>query len=331
MSVENDNSLQASWYKNKGWSKLLLPLSGLFWLISTVRRHLYQRGILKQFSPGAPVIVVGNITVGGNGKTPLVIYLSQFLKQKGYRPGIISRGYGAKAPQYPMVVQVDSNPEHCGDEPLFIRQRVNCPVVVDPVRVRGAKHLVQQHNCNVIICDDGLQHYRLKRDIEIAVVDGQRRQGNNLLLPAGPLREGKWRLKEVDFVVLNGGKLKKHEYLMSLEPARLVNVKYKNQSQSLSNLCGDVTAIAGIGNPQRYFDLLRSKGVKLTHTIAFADHHQFKESDFPQGTVLMTEKDAVKCDDFAKDNWWYLPVSAKLTDEFDLALIKKLKSIKHNK
>lgn len=325
------SAIESSWYKNNGWSRLLLPLSWLFWLLSTLRRKAYQSGISKQLSPGAPVIVVGNITVGGNGKTPLVIYLSQFLKQQGYRPGIISRGYGGRALTYPMTVNVDSDPEHCGDEPLFMRQRVNCPVVVDPDRVRGATKLVQEHNCNLIICDDGLQHYRLQRDIEIAVVDGQRRQGNNLLLPAGPLREGAWRLKEVDFVVLNGGNLKKHEYLMSLEPARLVNVKYKNQSQSLASLCGNITAVAGIGNPQRYFDLLQSKGVKLSRTIAFPDHHQFSESDFPDGTVLMTEKDAVKCANFAKDNWWYLPVSAKLTDEFDLTLIKKLKSIKQYK
>lgn len=330
------SALESSWYQPKGWSRFLLPLSGLFWLLSTLRRKLYQNGIFKQHAVAVPVVVVGNITVGGNGKTPLVIYLSHFLKQQGYRPGVISRGYGGKSPSYPMLVEKDSSPKHCGDEPLFIRQRVNCPVVVDPDRVRGVNSLLEKQGCNVVICDDGLQHYRLKRDIEIAVVDGHRRQGNNLLLPAGPLREGAWRLNEVDFVVLNGGQLKKHEYLMSLEPARLVNVKYKNQTQSLSNLSSGavsatISALAGIGNPPRFFDLLESKGVRLAQRIAFADHHQFKPSDFPEGVVLMTEKDAVKCADFANENWWYLPVSASLSDTFDRDFLKKLKSIKNNK
>lgn len=330
------SALETSWYQPKGWSRFLLPLSGLFWLLSTIRRKLYQHGISKQYKVAAPVVVVGNITVGGNGKTPLVIYLSHFLKQQGYRPGVISRGYGGKSPSYPMLVEHESNPKHCGDEPLFIRQRVNCPVVVDPDRVRGVTSLVEKHRCNVVICDDGLQHYRLQRDIEIAVVDGQRRQGNNLLLPAGPLREGAWRLNEVDFVVLNGGELKKYEYLMSLEPARLVNVKYRNQTQSLANLCGGsscpkISAVAGIGNPPRFFDLLESKGIRLAQRIAFADHHHFKASDFPDGLVLMTEKDAVKCTAFANENWWYLPVSATLSDTFDRDFLNKLKSIKSKK
>ena len=260
-----------------------------FWLVSTLRRKLYERGVRKQQRVSAPVVVVGNITVGGNGKTPLVIYLCQLFKQKGYRP-VVSRGYGGKADVYPLFVEKNADPKHTGDEPLFVKHRVDCPVVVDPDRVRGSKTLVENKACNVIICDDGLQHYRLHRDIEIAVADGQRRQGNNRLLPAGPLREGEWRLDEVDFVVLNGGQCEDHEYLMTLEPARLVNVKYKNQTRTLAEMTDSVTAVAGIGNPQRYFDLLKSRGVRLTQAIPFADHHQFQASDFPAGTVLMTEK-----------------------------------------
>ena len=320
------SSLQASWYRPFSWSLLLLPFSLLFWLISTFRRKAYASDILKSHKIGVPVVVVGNINVGGNGKTPLVIYLSNFLKQQGYRPGIVSRGYGGKAPSYPMTVQDNSDPAQCGDEPLFIRQRVNCPVVVDPNRVRGAETLVNEHKCNVIISDDGLQHYRLARDIEIAVVDGQRRQGNGLLLPAGPLREGKWRLQQVDFIVLNGGKLKKDEYLMSLEPGRLVNVKFKGQTKSLNQITGPVSAIAGIGHPKRFFDLLRNKGIKLENTLAFPDHHQYKAADIPKNTVLMTEKDAVKCAGFAQDSWWYLPVSAKLTEKFNQDFLTKLKN-----
>lgn len=317
--------LQASWYKPFSWSLLLLPLSLLFWLISTFRRKAYGSDILKSHKLDVPVVVVGNINVGGNGKTPLVIYLSNFLKQQGYRPGIVSRGYGGKAASYPMQVQTNSDPAHCGDEPLFIRQRVNCPVVVDPDRVRGADALVKQYQCNIVISDDGLQHYRLARDIEIAVVDGQRREGNGLLLPAGPLREGKWRLQQVDFIVLNGGKLKKDEYLMSLEPGQLVNVKFKGQTRPLNQITGAVSAIAGIGNPQRFFELLHSKGIKLESTQAFPDHYHFKASDIPQGTVLMTEKDAVKCAGFARESWWYLPVSAKLTEKFNQDFLSKLK------
>lgn len=322
------SKLEASWYQRFGWSLILVPLSGLFWLISRVRRWAYESGIKQVHRLSVPVVVIGNINVGGNGKTPLVIYLSNFLKQQGYRPGIVSRGYGGKAGTSPMTVSRDSDPKQCGDEPLFIKQRVNCPVIVDPNRVRGAQSLVQQHGCNVILSDDGLQHYRLGRDIEIAVVDGQRREGNGFLMPAGPLREGRWRLDSVDFVVLNSGKLKEREYLMSLEPGQLVNVKFKGQTRPLSTILGPVNAVAGIGNPKRFFDLLRNKGIRLEMHRAFPDHHQFKASDFPDGTVLMTEKDAVKCTQFAKDTWWYLPVSAKLTEAFNQAFLSKLRAIK---
>ena len=320
--------LQQSWYRKGGWSLLLWPLSLLFALISFLRRKAYRTGLLTQHKISVPVVVVGNITVGGNGKTPLVIYICQLLKQQGYRPGVLSRGYGGKASDYPMTVETDSNPVFCGDEPLFIKQRVNCPVMVDPDRVRGARALVEQQKCDVILCDDGLQHYRLQRDIEIAVVDGNRRQGNGLLLPAGPLREGEWRLQDVDFVVLNGGSVRRGEHLMSLEPGRLVNVRFKGQSQSLSDLNCAVSALAGIGHPKRFFDLLRARGVKLKQEIGFADHHQFTPEDMPEGIVLMTEKDAVKCASFAQDTWWYLPVSASLSEEFVERFLSTLKRIR---
>ncbi|BDX06917.1 tetraacyldisaccharide 4'-kinase [Planctobacterium marinum] len=323
--------LEHAWYQSFGWSLLLLPISAVFWGLSALRRFCFSIGLTKIHKLPVPVVVIGNINVGGNGKTPLVIYLSSYLKQQGFRPGIVSRGYGGKAAQYPMTVEKHSDPAHSGDEPLFIKHRVNCPVVVDPNRVRGAQALITKHGCNVILSDDGLQHYRLGRDIEIAVVDGQRRQGNGYLLPAGPLREGKWRLKTVDFVVVNGGKLQGDEYMMSLEPGQLVNVKFKGQTKPLNQISGPVYAAAGIGNPGRFFTLLGNKGVKLEKTFAFPDHHQYKESDLPDGTVLMTEKDAVKCTDFAKDNWWFLPVSAKLTETFNQAFLTKLKAVKSKK
>ena len=327
--------LERSWYQ-KGWKTnpvlwLLAPLTALFWLISGARRRAYASGLKQVEQIPVPVIVVGNLSVGGNGKTPLVIRLAQWLKQHGYHPGVISRGYGGKASQYPMAVEVDSEPSVVGDEPVLMRQHLGCPLVVDPNRPRGAQFLVDNFKCNIIICDDGLQHYALGRDIEIVVMDGARRMGNGCLLPMGPLREGKWRLDKVDFVITNGGEVSNGEYLMSLEPGRLVNVKYANQSMSLSELKKPVTAVAAIGNPERFFNLLKSKQLKLKDCVSFADHHQFNEADIPQDTVLMTEKDAVKCKGFAHDDWWYLPVNAKLTEQFKQQLLAKLDDIKRKR
>lgn len=321
--------LQTAWYNPKHvWVWLLLPLMLLFALLSSLRRLLYRKGIFSSSKVSVPVIVVGNISVGGNGKTPLVIYLCDLLRQQGYYPGVLSRGYGGKAKQYPMSVGAHTTSDEAGDEPLLIKKRVNCPVVVDPVRPRGAKSLIENHHCNVIICDDGLQHYALQRDIEIVVVDGIRRLGNNQLLPVGPLREGAWRLKDADFVVVNGGETKNGEYRMSLESGRLVNVKFPSQTKSVSELKSAATVAAGIGHPERFFSVMRSKGVKIKAALSFADHYQFKPGDLPEGTVLMTEKDAVKCQGFASDNWWFLPVSANLTAQFKDGLLKRLKQIK---
>jgi tetraacyldisaccharide 4'-kinase len=226
-----------------------------------------------------------------------------------------------------MSVDGQSTPEQVGDEPVLMRQNINCPLVVDPKRARGAQALIDQHGCNGIICDDGLQHYALARDIEIAVVDGKRRCGNGLLLPSGPLREGQWRLKQTDYVVLNGGQVADNEYLMSLESGRLVNVAERNKSMSISQLTQPVVAAAAIGNPQRFFDLLKAKHVTLKQTLSFVDHHQFSAKDLPQETVLMTEKDAVKCTSFAHKDWWFLPVSAKLPHQFETRLLAQLKQV----
>lgn len=306
----------------------MAPLSLLFWTLSAVRRRVFASGFKQAEKVSALVVIVGNISVGGNGKTPLVIYLAQWLRQEGYRPGILSRGYGGKSKSYPLSVTADSLALEVGDEPVLMRQHVLCPMVVDPVRPRGAKLLIEQHKCNVILCDDGLQHYALGRDIEIVVMDGKRRCGNGFLLPMGPLREGIWRLDKADFVVLNGGLATRGEHLMSLAPGCLVNVKYPNQSKSLSDFVGPVIAAAGIGNPQRFFELLAAKQVKLKACLSFADHYQFDEDDLPKETVLMTEKDAVKCRHFAHDDWWYLPVSAKLTEQFKQQFLLKLKTVR---
>ena len=306
---------------------LLLPLTGLFWLLSAVRRSLFRLRFKPSFDMSVPVIVVGNISVGGNGKTPLVVYLAKRLRQEGYHPGVLSRGYGGKNACYPMTVEKDSKVDVVGDEAILMRQHINCPLVVDPIRPRGAMELVEKHKCNVIICDDGLQHYALNRDIEIVVMDGKRRCGNHLLLPAGPLREASWRLDTADFLVLNGGLITNGEFLMSLEAGELINVKHPNKSLSISDLRFPVTALAGIGNPQRFFTLLQKMRVKLKDQISFVDHHAFIKKDIPSGTVIMTEKDAVKCTQIAHDDCWYLPVSASLTRQFELQLLQKLKQV----
>jgi tetraacyldisaccharide 4'-kinase len=321
---------QKPWYR---WPLMLLlgPVTILFAAIAWSRRHAFAWGLIASHKISAPVIIVGNISVGGNGKTPLVIHLAQLLKQQGLRPGVLSRGYGGKSAHYPLTVLPDSSPTIVGDEPVLMKQHLGCPMVVDPNRPRGARFLVENHHCNLIICDDGLQHYALERDIEIAVMDGKRRVGNGFLLPMGPLREGQQRLASVDFVVVNGGSDNDGEHLMELEPGSLVNVKNPSRSQPLSQLCNPVVAIAGIGNPQRFFNLLLNASVKLKQCLIFADHHQFTAEDLPRETLLMTEKDAVKCRDFAFDDWWYLPVSAKLTANFEQQLLSKLRNLKREK
>lgn len=319
-----------SWYH---WPVivLLLPLTALFWGLSGLRRGLFRLKLKSSSEISVPVIVVGNISVGGNGKTPLVVYLAKRLRQEGYYPGVLSRGYGGEGASYPMTVDADSSVVMAGDEAILMRRHINCPLVVDPNRPRGAMQLVDKHKCNVIICDDGLQHYALNRDIEIVVMDGQRRCGNQFLLPAGPLREGVWRLNAVDFLVLNGGTVINAEYLMSLESGRLINVKNPNKSIPIKSLTLPIIALAGIGNPQRFFSLLQKKQVKIKEQISFVDHHVFRESDIPDGPVIMTEKDAVKCTQIAHDDCWYLPVSASLTKQFESQLLHKLKLVAANK
>jgi tetraacyldisaccharide 4'-kinase len=217
-----------NWLDRYGYSlnlmaTLLWPLSLLFSLIVRARRRFYQLGIFKSIAVGAPVIIVGNICVGGTGKTPLVARLVELLREAGYKPGIVSRGYGGRSKEWPRHVSIESNPLEVGDEPVLLAQRCRCPVVVDPDRVNAAQALFARYDCNVIISDDGLQHYRLQRDIEIAVIDGLRRLGNGACLPAGPLREPSSRLREVDFVIGNGA-ARGGEYLMSLRGDTAVNL-----------------------------------------------------------------------------------------------------------
>ncbi len=307
-------------------SVVLWPVSLLFGLAARARRFLYRQGVLKSEGPSVPILVIGNITVGGAGKTPLVARLVELLREAGYKPGIIGRGYGGQSPKWPRYVATDAEPLEVGDEPVLLARRCWCPVVVGPDRVAAARKLFETCDCNVIISDDGLQHYPLRRDLEIAVVDGFRRLGNAACLPAGPLREPPSRLREVDFVVGNGA-ARNGEYLMTLHGETAVNLRDPLVSAVLTNFrqCS-VHAVAGIGDPWRFFTHLRNAGLRLVEH-PFPDHHQFQAGDLQfreDLPVLMTEKDAVKCRDIAPDNGWYVPVSARLDPEFEERLLKQL-------
>jgi tetraacyldisaccharide 4'-kinase len=320
------------WYQGHQAKWLLLPLSGLFWLLSSIRRGLFSCGLTKAQMLPVPVIVVGNITAGGSGKTPTVIYLIELLRQHGYKPGVISRGYGVNIDGV-IAVNIDAKASDVGDEPAMIVARTYVPMVVGANRIVAANKLLAEFNVDVIISDDGLQHYALGRDIEIALVDGERRYGNHCLLPAGPLREGFWRLSSVDFVINNGGPAQEGEVLMTLVPAPLCQVDSRRHDEFAQQ--HSVIAMAGIGNPQRFFSSISQLGYKIVQTVEFTDHQAFDEKQLSglsvQHSLLMTEKDAVKCRDFAQSNWWYLPVNAKLNSEFDHALLSRLQQVAQTK
>lgn len=313
---------------------LLKPLSLLFSAIVRSRRAQYTQGKREVYRAPVPVVIVGNITVGGNGKTPVVVWLVESLMQRGYRVGVVSRGYGAKAPHYPYLVGDDSPSQYSGDEPLLIRQRTQALVAVSPVRSEAVQLLVEK-DVDFIIADDGLQHYALARDMEITIIDGERRYGNEALLPLGPLREPTSRLREVDFCICNGGEAKDSEIAMHLVPSELVNIN-SGEKRGGDTLC-DCVAIAGIGAPQRFFDTLTALDVDLKAGYPLEDHQRLTLEQLrayaSKGThLLMTEKDAVKCraliaqaqDSDSFDNLWYLPVAASFAEQQSQPMLDKL-------
>jgi tetraacyldisaccharide 4'-kinase len=315
------------WYKDQVTGVWLAPFGFLFNDAVRFRRFLYRLGILKTQTLPVPVIVVGNITVGGTGKTPLVIWLAQFLKDSGFKPGIISRGYGGQALSWPQPVTADSDAKNVGDEALLIAKQTGCPMAVGPLRVDAAKMLLRQADCNVILSDDGLQHYALNRAIEIAVIDGERRFGNGHCLPAGPLREPIERLQSVDFVIVNGEKYEEGEFTMQLMGETLVNLMTGEQKPLQEFNAVECHALAGIGNPERFFKQLEKAGLICT-PHSFPDHYPFQRDDIEFGDnkpVLMTEKDAVKCTGFAGLQHWYLPVRAVPEAAFSEQLLNLLK------
>ncbi|WP_447870932.1 tetraacyldisaccharide 4'-kinase [Serratia fonticola] len=297
---------------------LLLPLSWLYGLVSGLIRFSYRCGLRKSWRAPVPVVIVGNLTAGGNGKTPMVIWLVEQLQQRGYRVGVVSRGYGGKSAVYPLVLDAQTTTRQAGDEPVLIFQRTGAPVAISPKRAEAVQALLNQGELDLIITDDGLQHYALQRDFELVVIDGVRRFGNGWWLPAGPMRERVSRLKTVDACVANGGVAQPGEIAMKLQAQDAVNIASGERRRAIE--LPHVVAMAGIGHPPRFFATLEKLGVEVEREVAFADHQEYNHGQLAalatQGqTLLMTEKDAVKCRAFAQPDWWYLPVEAVIPTE----------------
>lgn len=320
---------------------LLIPLHMLFVVLSNSRRWLYQSGWLKRHTAPVPLIVVGNINLGGSGKTPVTLALVEHLRNNGWNPGIISRGYGGRGP-FPLSVTQQTDISSCGDEPWLLHRRAGVPLVVAPDRLAAARQLCQQHpQVDVLISDDGLQHYRLRADLEIAVIDGKRGFGTAWRLPIGPLREPIKRLATVDFCLQNGGdsqlkslprEVQTTLFQLQPQPWRRVVDDSEVPSEVLIAASTEAIAVAGIAAPERFFSSLQELGIVVAQTRSYADHYPFSASDFADikshQWLLMTEKDAVKCRQFAQPNWCYLPVTAQLSELFLVAFDEQLQTIK---
>lgn len=323
------------WYDGAASGLILWPLSAVYWLILVLRRLLYACGLVQTVKAAVPVIIVGNITAGGTGKTPTVLWLVEELRGKGFNPGIVSRGYGGGKADSSMRVEAGADPAVAGDEPVLLARRGRCPVVVDPNRARAAAMLVED-GVDVIIADDGLQHYRLARDYEICVIDGSRGLGNRRLLPAGPLREGVTRLDSVDQVLVNGSLAVSETLTVAEQNA----ISFELQATEACRLNGSLTrpierfaattvhAAAAIGNPRRFFDLLRAHDIQVIEH-EFPDHAVLTGRDLEFGDdfeVFMTEKDAVKLGREARDKLWYIPVELAMDPVHSAPLIEQIES-----
>jgi len=333
-------SLQRRWYEEDASPWWAMTLAAVYAAVVRLRRALYRRGWLRTRKLPVPVVVVGNIVAGGAGKTPLTIALVEALRARGFSPGVVSRGYGGTV-RGPMLLDAQPDPAVTGDEPALIRMRTGAPVAIGANRPDAATLLPGQ-GVDVVIADDGLQHYALARDIEICVVDSVRGLGNARLLPAGPLRESPGRLEEVDFVVVNTshatnapltGDAPDRPRIASAIPMRLHGDVARNLHDSLLRPLADLSgarvhAVAGIGHPPRFFDALRGFGIEVVEH-AFPDHHRYAAGDLDFGDglpVLMTEKDSVKCGGFAQPDWWSVPVSAELPENFLDELAARLRA-----
>ncbi len=331
-------SLEKCWYQPDLLANflvwLLLPLSWLYCAVAVVRRKIYQLKLKKSYTASVPVVVIGNIVVGGSGKTPLLIFLCEFIKKNGFKPGVVSRGYGGKVAGVKQVLENDPA-ELVGDEPLMICQRTKVPVVVGADRVAAVNHLLEKNQCDIVLSDDGLQHYRMKRDIEIAVIDSNRGFGNGFCLPAGPLRERVSRLNEVDIVVYNGasdeviGDANSESTGACSYTLKIVELCHLSRGEcvALSSFTNKtVHAVAGIGNPLRFFTQLRDNGINVIEH-AFSDHHAYTQADFSgwdNDCIIMTEKDAVKCRDLSLPDAWMVSVIADISKSLESQLNSKI-------
>ena len=320
------------WYEPHPIRIVLLPLVLLFYLLSSIRRWLYKIGLLEIEKFPVPLVVVGNITVGGTGKTPLVIWLAQHLRSLGYEPGIVCRGYGGKARHWPQQVSEDSDPAMVGDEAVLLAMRTGCPLWAGPDRPAAVRALLSREKCDLVISDDGLQHYAMDRNLEILVIDGQRGFGNGYLLPAGPLREPAGRLRTVDLVISNGPWRKDVPQMQMVEPRLLPLQDPRQQGKSLERFVGQqVHALAGIGHPEKFFKMLEQQGLKpIRH--GFPDHHEFVSGDLqfhPALPILMTDKDGVKCKHLLHDDSWVVRIDAQPDEDFIKQLNILLQELEH--
>lgn len=347
------SAIERAWYKGATWLYLLTPLSLLYRLTIRLRRYWQQAGAASRDADAqsaaqgsastgkkVPVVIIGNITVGGTGKTPLLMALIEHLKRQGHRPGVISRGYGAQSKNFPLLVEAGMDPALGGDEPLLIASRCDCPVVIDPRRPRALAYLLDHHEVSVVLSDDGLQHYRLRRDLEFVVVDGSRLFGNGLCLPAGPLREPIKRLREVDCLIVNGEPAERppslaEAHAMQIRPTSLRSLgdgRRKPFHGAPFRMGETVQVLAAIGNPQRFFELLEELPYEL-NCFAFPDHSPLDREqladagvDFAKA-IVMTEKDGIKCQAIAGADWWVLEYAVDLPPAFYEQLDRLLEGV----
>ena len=327
--VENNSSFVINaWYQKHLWLYLLLPFSWIFTFLTNRRRRKYLKNQIASFKTDIPVVVVGNINIGGTGKTPLVKYIASKLKERGLKVGIVSRGYGGN---FSGTLRVDVKTEYkkSGDEAQMLAN-LNTPLYLDKNRPRAIQNLINENDCDVILSDDGLQHYKMHRDIEIIVIDGSRRLGNGLTFPAGPLRESSKRLKTGNYIINNGGPTEDGEILMTLQPSKFVHLNTgKSYDINKWPMHNQIHAVAGLGNPGRFFDTLSQLNFDIERH-PFPDHHQFEESDLgflDHHPIIMTEKDAARCKNFENPRIWYLTVEPKIEESFINDLESRIRSL----
>jgi len=328
MTTSKQQKLNKIWYKGKTIPITYKLLSGIFSIVSRFRRKMYQLGILKTHKIKCPVVIVGNISVGGVGKTPMVIWLVNQLQSQGLKVGVVSRGYGGKREHEPLLVIPQTSAKASGDEALLIAKHTNAPVFVGKNRVKAAKKLLLDYRVDIIIADDGLQHYALNRDLEIVLIDAIYGLGNKKLLPAGPLREQTSRLNSVDMVIYKGKKQGSHYF--QYEPLMVYALgDIKNQKSIESFRSQHINAIAGIAHPDSFFSMLSNQGLAVVknplddHEILTEDHFKFDNDD----PVFITEKDAVKCQDLKLNNVWVVVLKLVVKKETNKAVMKMIKGV----